>query len=225
VWRSSVAEAGKTLRANWIPFLLIQGLVVTFVILYYQQENLRQAVVGLGELRERGGYAFAAIAGALCGGVLPELAKLVTGRIGKVDRAWLGRVLFTLAFYAANTILVAAFYQVMALTVGTDTDIRTVVIKVLCDQFIFTPFLSIPFTLVSFAWFEGGFKWGPLRDFVKNSFLPRYVPTMLIAWCLWIPALFGVYSLPTPLQLPVSLGVLGGWSLLLVFLALGQGQK
>ena len=62
---------------------------------------------------------------------------------------------------------------------------------------------------------EGGRLSGTER--FRRWYLRDVVPVMVSNWAVWLPAVFVIYVLPTPLQLPMQNVVLCFWSLVLVF--------
>ena len=120
-------------RANWRPFVLLQAAALAGVVSYYQVGAVREVLADVAAFRERAGYAFAGVAAAVAGAVLPEVAKAVTQRGWRPgERA--GEVSFLLVFFFLNGLLVDGFYRLLGVLFGTGTDPGTAIVKMLVDM-------------------------------------------------------------------------------------------
>ena len=88
------------------------------------------------------------------------------------------------------------------------------------DQAVYCPILAIPLTVVVYRWIAPGVSFRDVAaDFLTPGWYARSVlPTLLANAGVWIPAVAIIYSLPTPLQLPLQNLVLAFFTLLLAHL-------
>ena len=216
----SPLRAGLTaLRRFWRPFLLIQGAAVALAFAYHFSDPVRAACIVLAGWKASGGLLFAAGAGAVSGGLLPEVAKWVARHPRDRQVSRLGDVVFHTAFFAFAGVVIDGLYRGEARLFGDDARTATVVTKVAFDQFVFTP----PWQAVIVALFlfrQRGYSWAKMRPALRSGFLStRVLPLLLPCWCFWIPIVSVVYALPGPLQFLMFAFALGAWSLIMVFIA------
>jgi hypothetical protein len=217
----SVFAAGRAaLRRFWRPFLLIQSAAIALGLAYRASDTIRSACVVLARWKTAGGLPFAAIASAVAGGLLPELAKRLVGRGPAGDRWRVWRdLVFNGAFFAVNGLLVDGMYRTLARVVGNDARVSTIVAKVAFDQFVFTP-IVMALATVLFLLRQRGWSWARTQPALGRGFVAaRVMPLLVPCWCFWIPIVAIVYALPGPLQFLMFALALAAWSLILVFIA------
>jgi hypothetical protein len=206
-------------RRFWRPFLLIQLAAVLLVVAYRASAPVRDLCAALVDLRRAGGLAFSAVASAVAGVLLPEVATLATlpaerGRPGRP-----GRLAFTTAFFFLNGTVIDLFYRLSAHVFGRAATPAIVAQKVAFDQFVFTP-LWVAVIASLFAWQKHGFRLTPTRADLSDGFLRRrLLPLLVPNWCFWIPMCAVIYALPVPLQFLLFVFALAAWSLIMVFIA------
>jgi hypothetical protein len=219
------AAGASAIRRYARPFISIQLAAVGLVVAYALSAGFRATCAALAAIREHGGLAFSALAGAAAGGVLPELLKglLAPGanRLPRSGRALAVNTAFLVAFFAFNGVVIDLFYRQMARLFGSAASVVTVVEKVAFDQFIFTPcWLAIIIAL--FAWQHAGFRVRATMQALQGDFYRRrVVPLLLPNWAFWIPMTAIIYALPGPLQFLLFALALAAWSLIMVFIAQG----
>jgi hypothetical protein len=95
-----------------------------------------------------------------------------------------------------------------------------VIEKVVFDQVVYSPLVSINLCSFLFLWKDSGFRWSKTRELIRDGTLVRrYVGNMVACWLFWIPALAAIYSMPVPLQFCLYLCVQAAWALLLLSMA------
>jgi hypothetical protein len=206
-------------RAHWLILVLIQLGAVVLVVGYYHSASLQSDLVGLDQLKARGGSLFAFVAGMMAGGVIPEVFKLATGSLKRFDRTWLGVSAFNGFVYGIVGVQVEAFYRLQAHLFGLGHDPATLVTKSAFDLLVFTPVLSIPCATLLFVWRNHGFRMRAvfadgLGAFYQSQVMPGLVP----CWFFWTPVLFCSYSMPMNLQFPFSTLAEAAWSIVFVFI-------
>ncbi|HEX8116519.1 MAG TPA: hypothetical protein VF521_04550, partial [Pyrinomonadaceae bacterium] len=170
----------RAARANLVPALVIQAAVVSVVLAYYFWEPARAWLARLAEFKRGGGYLFSFVAGALAGGLLPELLTVAVFQRWRVRRENLGGLVFGVCFWGLMGMVVDALYRGQALLFGGGVDLATVLKKTFIDQFVFTPFVSIPLTVVVFEWRHAGYRLSGMPrvlslDFYTEKVLPSAV--------------------------------------------------
>lgn len=197
---------------------LVWAMAFGLVLGYYQVPAIAQIAGHIVDLKARMGLSFAAIAGFLCGGLLPEIAKVLTGSLEKGERP-LSEAVFRGCVWIGLAVMVDIFYVFQARWFGTSTDVATLAMKTAVDMFVFAPTVFVPYTVGMFVFRREHWRlsallsaWTP-KGWHKEVF-PTYVPNV----CFWIVVLFAVYALPTPLQYPLSALATACWSILFTFL-------
>lgn len=214
----------RAARANLIPALLIQTVVVALVVGYYTWPPLRGWLGGLAELKREGGYLFSLASGVLAGGLLPELLTVAVFQGWRVRRENLGALAFGACFWGLMAAVVDALYRGQAWMFGTGVDFATVLKKALVDQFLFTPFVSIPLTVVVFEWRQRGYRFAGLSRALGADFYRRKVlPAVVSGLGFWLPVVLLIYCLPLLLQFPLFTLALTLW--VMIFTWISHAQK
>lgn len=222
---SPLAAGATALRRFWRPFLLIQSAAVALVLAYHFSPAVRAACAAIGAWKSSGGLPFVALSGAVAGGLLPEIAKLLADRSLVGLRGRVGSIAFNAAFFAFNGVVIDPFYRLEARLFGSEATLRTIVTKTLFDQFVFTPLWLILITLL-FLWRQRGFSLAAMRPSLRAGFYrTRVVPLLIPNWFFWIPMVSVIYALPSPLQFTAFVPALGAWSLIMVFIADAEGSR
>lgn len=212
--------------SRWQTLLLIQGAAFAFVIGYYQSPVLQEWARGVGEAKVAGGVMFLLVAGVLAGAVAPDLAKVLTGKLRRFDRAWVTRFLTAAFVYATMSVAVDVFYSFLAQVFGEGVDVATVLAKVTVDMALFSPLLAVPYSVAAFRWRLERFRLSALPYLFSWSFYRReVVPVLVMTWVFWIPTLLCVYSLPLDLQFTFSRFTSAAWAVLLVFMTTGHEEE
>ncbi len=210
-WLAGVRAA----RATAAPALVLQAVALTLVLAYYRHPPTHEAVNALAHLHDRFGHLFGIVSTGLFGGAIPFL--YLRARRATHDRfTWAGGAALT-AFWSYKGLEVGLWYRFLAATVGEATDVSTVTIKMLLDQFVYCPIIAVPATVLVYAWVESRFDAGPVLRDVKAGgwYWRRVMPVLISNLGVWIPAVCIIYALPTPLQLPLQNLVLCFFTLLL----------
>ena len=217
---SPVAAGVAALRRFWRPFLLIQATALALGLAYRISDPVRAACATLAQWRTAGGLPFTMVAGALAGGVLPEIAKSLVGIHRHQPRAdRFGEVSFNIAFFGINGAVVDGLYRLEALLFGDDAQVTTVMAKTAFDQLVFTPLWSSVIAAL-FLFRRRGFSWESMRPAMNSGFFyARVLPLLLPNFCFWIPIVLVVYALPSALQYLMFAFALAAWSLIMVFIA------
>lgn len=213
---SAAGRGAEAVRHNAKPFLLVQGVALLLALSYYMVPGAPEALAGVARFKRAGGVGFAALSTAFAGAVLPEVARLATGR----KRTGAAEMAFQLVFFGFLGVTVDLLYLGLGAVFGNDPSAATIGKKLLVDQFLYCPFVSMPISTVAFVWKDSGFSVARTRNAFRahGGFLPRYLPLLVTCWGYWAPVLIAIYAMPGDLQFPLFLAVQAAWSLLLLHL-------
>jgi hypothetical protein len=199
-WESGLRGA----RANLVPGLLLQAASVVLVLGYYRLAVVHDALSAVSRFRESWDVPFSVLSTGLFGGVLPFLYVHFRGK-GSSAWGW-GQGAVLSAFWAYKGLEVDVWYRLQAHMVGSGHDIRTIVIKVIFDQFGYCPLFAVPVTAAVYQAVDAGRGWKEsLSGITKPGWYRHKVLPVLIANLgVWVPAVAIIYALPTLLQLPLQ---------------------
>ncbi|MBI5380775.1 MAG: hypothetical protein HZA31_02630 [Opitutae bacterium] len=214
-WHAGLRAA----RANLLPGLALQAVALGVVLAYYYHAPTHAALARLATLRNEVGVTFSIVSTGLCGGVLPFLyLRFLAG--GGTALGWRHGAFLT-AFWAYKGWEIEMVYRLLAWSVGEGHAPLIVLTKLVLDQFVYCPLFAVPQTVLAYAWGERNFSTRAILDDVRAPrwYTRRVVPVMISNIGVWVPAAAIIYSLPTPLQLPLQNVVLCFFTLLLAHLA------
>ena len=199
--------------------LLIQFLVGLTVLFYLVNPGFKSWMDGVAEWKNGLGLFFPLASGFIAGGFLPEVAKFALRRLKHFDRKWLTDTLYTGFFYGVITLLVFGLYLFLDRWLGPTTNWMILGQKVVIDQLVFSPLISMPVGVAAFGFRDAGYKSSYWKDFFTWKFYRgRVAPALVMCWSFWGPVVTAIYILPENLQIVVSAGCQAAWSLLFVFL-------
>lgn len=216
--RNILAPAIEGAKQNWKAMSLVWAMAFALVFAFYNVPAVSNAAEQVVLVKSRMGILFAAVAGFVCGGLLPELAKVVTRSLPKGENPW-GEAVYRGLVWIGLAVMVDVFYLFQARWFGTSTSVPTLAFKTAVDMFVFAPLVFVPYTVGMFVFRREHWSlrslfsvWTPSGW--QREVFPTYVPNV----CFWIVVLFAVYALPTPLQYPLSALATACWSILFTFL-------
>jgi hypothetical protein len=215
-WHAGLRAA----RANLVPGLLVQGIMVATVLAYYFLPGSRGFFDELGEWKSRWGYTYSSVSAILAGAVVPEILRILVFQKGVATRQNLGNFLFAAVFWGYSGMQVDFFYRMQAVWFGSGNEFATVVKKVLVDQLLYCPILAAPMSVILYDWWRTGFRLAALPGFFTRDFYLRSIlPTLLANWGVWIPIVAALYSLPGLLQIPLFSMALSLWVILFTWMS------
>lgn len=205
-------------RKNFVPGVLLQGVALVVVLLYYFCPSARELLIEVADFKERMGQLFPVVATAIFGGFIPFVIMVLQKDIPRGMH--LRTLFFLLGFWALLGLCVDYLYKAQALMFGDEPGVFVVAKKVCFDQFVFNILFAAPVSLIAMKWKECGFSSRELKQQLSRRVITFELPTVLISlWSVWIPTMAIVYSLPLALQFPLFNIVLCFWSLLLTALS------
>lgn len=207
----------RSFQTNWRPMVSIQLIALSLVVLYYSVEGARATFENIAQFKEQSGLWFAVIATIISGGILPELVKRIF-RPKRSQAPSIGEFLHQLGYWALIGILVDRFYQFQATLFGHGIDAVTLFSKMLVDQFLFTPLVSMPLTVLWFLLWEVRYQPRAFLSQAKLSLiLERMLPVYAVVLSFWPAMLLVIYSLPQLLQFPLFQLGNAAYSILMIF--------
>lgn len=207
------------LKANLLPGIFLQILMVGFLYAYWHHAGTRQAMETVAIWKTQVGYSFAMMSYVISSSVLPELLKIGFFQRGRVSFDNLWALVTSAPLWAGMGLLIDFFYRCQGTWFGNGHDWITMLAKVFVDQFLFSPLISIPLMQAYFQWRDARFrKYAFQNTTLREFFLDKVFPLQVAAWCIWIPGVALVYSMPPALQLPTAVTIQIFW--VMVFTAL-----
>jgi len=210
----------RAARANLIPALIVQSIMLTLVIGYYFYPPTTRWLNQLAELKEAWGYGYSALAAAIAGGIIPEIMRVLVFQKGKVLRTNFSNLLFTIPFWGLTGMLVDLLYRSQAEWFGAEATLGVVTTKVLVDQFIYNPLIAGPSGAWCYDWKNSGYSFRNLGRFLTlRYYRDVIVPILFATWAVWIPLVAILYSLPSLLQIPLFALALAMWVMLYTWIS------
>lgn len=213
--------AATAARANLLPGLLLQCLMLVFLSAYLAHEGTRAFLVEISRMKQEAGFLFAFVSYVAAAAFLPEVLRIAFFQRGKPTRHNLWLFLTAAPAWGCIGILVDFFYRCQTGWFGAGHELPTILAKIVVDQFVFSPFICNPLAITWFLWRDDGFRASAWKKVFRWDFITdRMFPIQVSGWMIWIPGVALVYFMPLPLQIPVAVMIQAFW--VLVFTTLGQ---
>jgi hypothetical protein len=217
--RSPLTIGWEAARANALPALIIQAIMLALLVAYYTNANVASALNELAEYKRAHGLGFVILASIAAGAILPEIFLIAFFQRGQPQRRNLRNLLFTVPIWGFDGSLIDLLYRSEAAWLGDVVTLPVVVAKICIDQFGYNPLFAAPFGVLTYEWKNNGFSLQPVRDlFTWKHYRDKIIPTLLATWAVWIPVMAIIYSLPLALQFPLFGLALSFWVLLLTYM-------
>src|ERR1700736_250120 len=217
--RTPLIIGWEAARANAIPALIIQAIMLALLIAYYTSGTVSLALTNLAEFKRTHGLVFVILASIAAGAVIPELFLVLFFQRGRPGLRNLRNLLFTIPVWGFDGSLVDLLYRSEATWFGDVATIPVVLTKICVDQFGYNPFFAAPFGVLTYEWKNSGVSMRPVRDlFTWKHYRDKIIPTLVATWAVWIPLMAIIYSLPLALQFPLFGLALSFWVLLLTYM-------
>jgi hypothetical protein len=212
-----IPQIKQAFKANLKPGAILWALMLIFFAAYATSANFSNGLGKVSALKTSVGYPFSFGVYVLSAAVMPEMFKIMFFQNWRPTVQNLRNLIFVGLLFGCIGIVTDVFYLYQARWFGEAGDLRTLLLKAFVDQALYSPVAN--FLLVSiFFMRENGIR----RDVLKKVVSPRFmftkvVPVVVAGWCIWIPGVMLVYSMPTALQLPVASLILCFWVLIFSF--------
>jgi len=213
-------HAAAAARENFRPGLLLWACMLVFLGLYLWNEPTRLALEHVAEIKQRWGYAFAFVSYVIAAALMPELLRVFFFQRGRARWRNVTNFLGAAPMWGVVGLTVDLLYRSQAEWFGTGSDLGTIACKLAVDQFLYSPFFSVPVAVGWLHWRDENFRPAVLRKILTPDFyLDRVFPVTVAGWCVWIPGVSLVYFMPSALQLPTAVTIQVFWVLILTTLA------
>lgn len=210
---AAAREGADAVRNNWRAFAIIVIAAWVTAGLFYLLPGLQAVAEAAARFKTSGGLAFAAVSTAIACVTIPEIGKCLM----KQPPTPLRDYPFLFMFWAGIGIMVDLFYSYLAQTVGGGTSPPIVATKVLWDQAIFSPLITMPYGVFLFAFKEGGYRLSGVPKVLSGGVgWRRWLATTVTCWGFWIPTVTAIYALPGDVKFLMFLAMEGTWGVLLV---------
>jgi hypothetical protein len=217
--RSPLFLGWDAARANALPALVIQALMLMLLLSYYTSHTGFALLWQLAELKRSGGTFFVIAASVAAGALVPEVFLILFFQCGRPTRRNLRNLLFTVPVWGFDGALVDLLYRSQAAWFGDVATLQVVAAKICVDQFGYNPLFAAPFGVLTYEWKNSGISLQPIRDlFTWKHYRDKIIPTLVATWAVWIPLMAIIYSLPLALQFPLFGLALTFWVLLLTYM-------
>jgi hypothetical protein len=209
----------RAARANLIPGLIIQAVMLTVVLAYYWHEPTRVLMDVLAQWKTALGYLFSVPLAMVAGALLPEVLRVLVFQRGILRRENFEHLLFAIIFWGFMGACVDTLYRLQAMWFGTVPTFPVLLKKVAVDQFIYNPFWATPISVWAYEWKNRGYVADGMSSFLSLTFYRKQIfPTLIATWGVWIPLVTIIYSLPSSLQIPLFGLALTFWVLILTYI-------
>lgn len=210
----------RAARANLVPGLIVQALMLGLVLAYYFHPPMRDWLNGLAAIKQRWSYGYSALASICAGALVPELLRVFVFQKGRFCGSNLSNLGFSIPFWCAMGVIVDFFYRCQAGWFGAEVSLPVVTKKVVVDQFLYNPLFAAPVTAWLYDWKNRGFPRAGLGGFFTAAYYrDTVVPTLCATWGVWIPIVAILYSLPSLLQIPLFALALSLWVMLYTWMS------
>eukprot|EP00823_Brevimastigomonas_motovehiculus_P009293 TRINITY_DN8962_c0_g1_i1.p1 TRINITY_DN8962_c0_g1~~TRINITY_DN8962_c0_g1_i1.p1 ORF type:complete len:332 (+),score=75.68 TRINITY_DN8962_c0_g1_i1:79-1074(+) len=232
-----------SVQQTWLPGCIVLSIAVALVVLYYTVDSVTDAFDSIADVKDDGGYLFSFISTLIMGGLIPSVVGLLIQKykqkpLGQLPKEsaealkecpqatplmgsslmWTSLVFYTL-FWGYKGVEVDAFYRLQAVIFGDESNVQTIIPKVIVDQLVYNPVWSVHSINFPYLYRDCGFSWSLYRHRISFSMmLFRFTSTLLSTWIVWIPAVSIIYAFPSTLQIPLFNLISLLWALILIFL-------
>src|SRR5947208_15883547 len=184
--RSPLTLGWEAARANALPALIIQALMLMLLLSFYISHTAFALFSQLAELKPTGGILFVIVASITAGALIPELFLILFFQRGRPTRRNLRNLLFTIPIWGIDGSLVDLLYRSEAAWFGNVVTLPVVLAKICVDQFGYNPFFAAPFGILTYEWKNTRFSCESLiRGFTWDHYRDKVVPTLFATWAVW----------------------------------------
>jgi len=217
--KEATAQIRQAFMANIRPGAVLWLLMLVFFAAYVTNESFSSWLGKVSALKTSIGYPFSFAVYVLFAAFLPETLKILFFQKGRVTGQNFRNFVFVGLLFGMIGIVTDIFYGFQALWFGESGGLQSLLLKAFVDQGLYSP--AANFVLVSIFFLrENGLKKEVFKNILTAQFaLVKVLPVVVAGWCVWIPGVMLVYSMPTALQLPVASLILCFWVLVFTFVA------
>lgn len=215
----TISQIKMAFKANIKPGAILWVFMLLFFAANATSATFSSGLGRVSALKSSVGYPFSFGVYVLSAALLPEILKIIFFQQGKTNAKNLHNLLFVGLLFGCIGIITDIFYSYQALWFGEGNGLQTLLFKAFVDQFVYSPVANFLLVTIFFLR-ENGIRAEAMRRILTPQFaLVKVLPVVVAGWCVWIPGVMLVYSMPTTLQLPVASLILCFWVLIFSFVA------
>lgn len=219
---SALRIGWDSIRACWVPMLVLWLASVAMVVSYYASPAFASLLDPLLQWQVHSGWIAAFLSRFFFCGVLPGVFLLAIPSLRPRYAFW--SALAQGLWGGLSGIVYDYIYYGQSLLFGNGTDWVTLVEKMMMDQFVITVLYAAPVNSVFYFWLSRDFSFERFRNEFPRPFITRtLLPNLVSNWCVWIPVVLAIYAFPQPLQIQVSGFACAFWTL--AMLQIGTRSK
>ena len=202
IFRENIVHA---LKANLAPGLVLQVLAISIAVCYFFWPDSHIVFNLISELKATYQWKYAFVSTALFGGIIPCLYLYLSGQFDTFRTSYIVLLfLFYSLFWAYKGVEVDFFYIQQARWFGDALDVSTIIKKTAVDQFLYSALWAAPTITIAYLWKDSNFNFRETKSKINKELFLLKIPTVVISnWLIWIPAVSIIYTMPTPLQIPL----------------------
>jgi hypothetical protein len=217
-FREAITPIKQAFKANIKPGVILWFFMLTFFAAYLTNPAFNEGLGRVSALKTSVGYPFSFAVYVFSAALLPEILIVFFFQKGRVAVKNFYNFVFVGLLFGIIGIFTDIFYSYQALWFG-ETGLKSLLLKAFVDQGLYSPVAN--FLLVSIFFLrENGIRKDVITSILTLKFaIAKVLPVVVAGWCVWIPGVMLVYSMPTALQLPVASLILCFWVLIFTFVA------
>ena len=195
--------------------LILWTASVALVIAYYTLPSVASALEPMARWQRESGWIAAFLNRVVFCGVIPGMFVLCVKALRPAHPV---AVIVVQTLWSGLCGIVSdCMFSLNARLFGTGVDFLTLCVKTVICQFVWTPFFFAPLGSIVYFWIGRDFSVRRFRKEMPSRFYYGLVlPNLLVNWAIWIPVIFAINALPTPLQVQLSGLVSSLFSLMLL---------
>ena len=211
---SPVRIGCESAKANAVSAFVLWMFAFCLVLAYYFIPDVSVCFERVRGWQEAFGWKAVVVSRILFNGLIPGAFLLVVKEI-RPKRPY-ATIFAQTVFGCVFGLFCDAFFRMQSAWFGSGTEISTLVIKALVDQFVWTVLIIAPVNAVFFFWVARDFSfWRIRREWPKQGFVLELVlPNLIPNWFVGIPAIFATYAFPLDLQIHINGLVSAFWMLM-----------
>ena len=204
----------ESAKANVVPTVVLWTFAFCLVLVYYFIPNVSACFERVRGWQEAFGWKAVVVSRILFNGLIPGVFLLAVREIR--PRRPYATIFAQAVFGCVFGLFCDAFFRFQSAWFGSGTELPTLVLKTLVDQFVWTVLIIAPVNAVFFFWVARDFSFQRVRlEWPKPGFVPELVlPNLIPNWFVGIPAIFATYAFPLDLQIHINGLVSAFWMLM-----------
>jgi len=182
----------------------------TLMGLYYGLPVARPGFEAVADVEKNAGVLFSLVASLVCAGLAPMLVQVCLTK--SLPQPFLSHLLFVVVFWSFLGVYVKGQYTFNEWLNGNEANLGTVLRKMACDQFLFSPFVNYVWITACFRFRDCNFSCSEFKASLKDrrGLMLQFCSMNVANWSTWLPGTAVIYSMPSALQMPC-------WSVIIFF--------